>query len=80
VRSRAAEWKVDPARLGALGFSAGAIITLELALGDEKIVRPAFVGVIYGPLGARNVPADAPPMFTALGAGPSNQQRPANCV
>ena len=68
VRGRAAEWKVDPARLGALGFSAGAIIALELALGEEKIERPAFVGVIYGPLGARKVPDDAPPMFAVLAA------------
>lgn len=71
VRSRAAEWNVDPSRIGALGFSAGAMLALELALGEEKAARPAFAGVIYGPLSARDVPANAPPMFTALAADDS---------
>jgi len=67
VRSRAAEWHIDPKRVGMIGFSAGAMLTLatELTGGDAK---PAFMGIIYGPLAAVNVPADAPPMFVALAA------------
>jgi len=56
-----------PAKIGMVGFSAGAMLTLttELSGGDAK---PAFIGIIYGPLSAVEVPADAPPMFVALAA------------
>ena len=67
IRRRAAEWKIDPNRIGMVGFSAGAMLTLltELAGQDAK---PAFIGIIYGPLAAVTVPADAPPLFVALAA------------
>lgn len=67
VRSRAAEWGVDPERIGMVGFSAGAMLTVATALvgGDAK---PAFIGDIYGPLSAFEVPDDAPPLFIALAA------------
>ena len=67
IRRRAAGWKIDPDRIGMVGFSAGAMLTLltELAGQDAK---PAFIGIIYGPLGAVTVPADAPPLFVALAA------------
>ena len=67
IRSRAKEWKVDPDRIGMVGFSAGAMLTMATSLsgGDAK---PAFIGNIYGPLSATTVPADAPPMFVALAA------------
>lgn len=67
IRRRAAEWHVDPDRIGMVGFSAGGMLTLATALagGDAK---PAFIGDIYGPLGAVTVPDDAPPLFAALAA------------
>lgn len=67
VRARSREWRVDPDRIGMVGFSAGAMLTLAttLAARDSK---PAFVGYIYGPLAPMAVPADAPPMFVALAA------------
>lgn len=67
VRRRSAEWRVDPNRIGMVGFSAGAMLTLVTTLegGDAK---PAFIGIIYGPLAPVSVPADAPPMFVALAA------------
>jgi acetyl esterase/lipase len=67
IRKRLAEWHVDPARIGMVGFSAGAMLTLETAL-REPDARPAFIGTIYGPLEPVAVPADAPPMFVALAA------------
>ena len=67
VRSRAGEWKVDPKRVGMVGFSAGAMLTLATALAGED-AKPAFIGNIYGPLEPVTVPADAPPMFVALAA------------
>lgn len=71
VRSRAAEWKVDPSRVGMIGFSAGAMATLKAVLGapaddDPQTGAPDFIGYIYGPMERVNVPADAPPMFAAL--------------
>lgn len=66
LRSRAHEWGVDPARLGFLGFSAGAGLATEIATGDAS-TRPDFVGIIYGAL-ERAVPADAPPAFIASAA------------
>lgn len=67
VRARSREWKIDPKRVGMVGFSAGAMLTLATTLsgGDAK---PAFIGDIYGPLDAVKIPADAPPLFVALAA------------
>ena len=58
---------VDPNRIGMVGFSAGAMLTLTTALAGQD-AKPAFIGDIYGPVGAMNVPADAPPLFIALAA------------
>lgn len=68
IRSRASEWHVDPARIGMVGFSAGAMLTMATTLNGQPDAKPAFVGNIYGPLAAVTVPADAPPMFVALAA------------
>ena len=67
VRQRAAEWRIDPDRIGMVGFSAGAMLTLATTL-SAKDAKPAFIGLIYGPLSPVTVPADAPPMFVALAA------------
>ena len=67
VRSRASAWHVDPDRIGMLGFSAGAMLTMATALHGQD-ARPAFIGNIYGPLGAMKPAADAPPLFIALAA------------
>lgn len=66
VRARAAAWRIDPARVGFLGFSAGAITALSVGLAPRKADRPDFIGPIYGPMWARAVPRDAPPMFAAI--------------
>lgn len=63
VRQRASEWGVDPSRVGVLGFSAGAYLAADLAIGDAAS-RPDFVGLIYGGL-RMPVPANAPPAFIA---------------
>lgn len=66
IRARAAEWRVDPERVGALGFSAGAMTALNAAAATGG-QRPDFIGYIYGPmLAPAAVPADAPPMFNAI--------------
>src|SRR4029079_14470581 len=67
IRRRAAEWKIDPDRIGMVGFSAGAMLTMATALVGED-AQPAFIGNIYGTLAAGTGPADAPPLFVALAA------------
>ena len=59
VRSRAAEWGIDPARIGVMGFSAGAHLSAALSCNFEKRTyavvdaadnascRPDFVMLIY---------------------------------
>jgi len=67
VRKRAAEWHVDPDRIGMVGFSAGAGLTMAATLAGQD-AKPAFIGIIYGSLAPVTVPADAPPLFVALAA------------
>jgi acetyl esterase/lipase len=67
IRSRAAEWGIDPDRIGMVGFSAGAMLTMATALAGED-AKPAFIGNIYGSLAPITPPADAPPLFIALAA------------
>jgi acetyl esterase/lipase len=68
VRRQAAKWGVDPKRVGMMGFSAGAMTTLEVALSSSPETMPAFIAPIYGTMTTVDVPADAPPMFNALAA------------
>ena len=65
VRSRAKEWNIDPTKVGMIGFSAGAMLTMSTTL-YGKDANPAFIGDIYGPLNAMKVPDNAPPLFIAL--------------
>ncbi len=67
IRNRAGDWKIDPDRIGMVGFSAGAMLTMATALVGEN-AKPAFIGNIYGPLASMTVPDDAPPLFVALAA------------
>jgi acetyl esterase/lipase len=67
VRARTREWKVDPKRIGMVGFSAGAMLAMATTLNGVD-AKPAFIGDIYGPLEPLTVPADAPPLFAALAA------------
>jgi len=67
IRKRAKEWQIDPDRVGMIGFSAGAMLTISTTL-YGKDAKPAFIGDIYGPLAKVDVPSDAPPLFVALAA------------
>lgn len=67
VRSRADEWGVDPRRIGMVGFSAGAMLTMATTLAGED-ARPAFIASVYGPLAPLTVPKGAPPLFVAIAA------------
>lgn len=82
VRSRAAEWSVDPDRLGVMGFSAGGELAARASMvfdaGDPGAAdpverqgnRPAFQALIYP--GRSHVIAptsDSPPAFLSWGTG-----------
>jgi acetyl esterase/lipase len=67
IRSRAAEWRIDPDKVGMIGFSAGAGVTMATVFSGTD-PGPAFIGNIYGSLAPVEVPAGAPPMFVALAA------------
>jgi acetyl esterase/lipase len=66
VRARAAEWKVNPNRIGIMGFSAGGYVTIGVATGYTPESRPDFAMPIYGVAPSYAVPADAPPLFVAV--------------
>lgn len=66
VRAHAAKYGIDPARVGMMGFSAGAMTTRRVGLDADTPSRPAFLGYIYGPQDAEPVAADAPPLFDAI--------------
>ena len=77
VRAHAAEWGIDPKRIGAVGFSAGGENVSGIAFGsgdgdpksndpvERENGKPSFIVEIYpGPLGIpAEVPKDAPPAF-----------------
>jgi acetyl esterase/lipase len=64
VRARAREWDIDPARIGMIGFSAGAFLVVDVAMRGAPL---AFVAAIYGgETLCKPVPADAPPLFACI--------------
>lgn len=65
IVKRAAEWGVDTARLGMIGFSAGAGLTMHCTL-NSKLMELDFIGPIYGGMGPVDVPKNAPPMFNVI--------------
>lgn len=66
VRNNAGKWGVDPAKVGMIGFSAGAMTTLGAAIEPDAAARPDFIAPVYGPRIPGPIPADAPPMFLAI--------------
>lgn len=65
IIDRAKEWGVDTNRIGMIGFSAGAGLTMHSTL-HSKTMKLAFIGPIYGGMGAVEVPENAPPMFNVI--------------
>ena len=81
VRSRAAEWRVDPERLGVLGFSAGGELAALVAMRGEparaeapdpierESSRPAFQVLVYPGRSQNILPTpQSPPAFLLCGA------------
>jgi acetyl esterase/lipase len=73
ARRNAAAWRIDPARVGIMGFSAGGGIAVGTALAERSDASPDFLVSLYGPsLQDVNVPAHAPPLFIAVGSSHFN--------
>lgn len=82
IRSRASEWKIDPKRVGIMGFSAGGEVVSLAAFGvsdgnaaaadsiDRLSGRPDFLVYVYpGPVGIPDsIPREAPPAFLCVAA------------
>jgi len=65
IVNRAKEWGVDTNRIGMIGFSAGAGLTMHATL-NSKTMDLTFIGPIYGGMGSVEVPENAPPMFNVI--------------
>jgi acetyl esterase/lipase len=65
ILKRSKEWGVDVDRIGMIGFSAGAGLTMHSTL-NSKTMKLAFIGPIYGGMGPVEVPKNAPPMFNVI--------------
>lgn len=66
VRSHAAEYNINPKRIGFMGFSAGGTVTMGTVFNATAANRPDFAAPIYPYMNAlknQTVPADAPPLF-----------------
>ena len=66
ARELAPQFGVRADALGMIGFSAGAFLTVDVAV-DPRAEQLAFIAPIYGgETRGAPVPADAPPLFTAV--------------
>jgi len=65
IVKRAKEWDIDTGRIGMVGFSAGAGLTMHSTL-NSQTMDLAFIAPIYGGMGPVEVPKDAPPMFSVI--------------
>jgi dienelactone hydrolase len=65
VRNNSGKWNINPNKIGIMGFSAGGMLTLEVAFNHSEQSRPDFIGVIYGSMGFEGIPNDPMPMFMA---------------
>jgi dienelactone hydrolase len=80
VRSRAAEWGINPARVGVAGFSAGGEVAALVAMRNDagkqdaadiierESSRPDFQAMIYPGTSGKIIPTkDSPPIFLLAG-------------
>ena len=69
VRQHAAQYKIDPNRIGFMGFSAGGTVALSVVYNANEDNRPDFVAPIYADVHTAigsTVPAARTPIFIAL--------------
>jgi endo-1,4-beta-xylanase len=73
VRERAAEWHLDPERIGIMGFSAGGEVAAMAGTTPQDGARPAFMALLYPGLqraGLKPGPS-TPPVFISFASDDS---------
>ena len=65
LRANAGKFGIGADRIGFMGFSAGAITTMGVAMNVSPADRPNFGAPIYGAMQDKDPPKDAPPLFIA---------------
>jgi acetyl esterase/lipase len=69
IRRNAQQWRINPARVGIMGFSAGGGVAVGTAMAAKSDAYPDFMFSIYGPaLQDVHVTDYAPPLFIAVGS------------
>jgi acetyl esterase/lipase len=68
VRTEAQRWGLSAHRIGMIGFSAGAVLAVDVALKADRMSRPDLVASIYGSLPAETKGDALPPAFIAVAA------------
>lgn len=63
VRANAAGYGISPDRIGMMGFSAGAIATMEAVVAGDAASRPDFAVPVYGAMTNGGPSKDSPPLF-----------------
>ena len=70
VRAHAEEFGISPQRVGVIGFSAGAMLTISLVMTSPEGAEPDFVAPLYTDVNALMrplaIPRWAPPAFIAM--------------
>ena len=73
VRQNADKWRIDTAKIGYLGFSAGGGVGIGAALRADNQHRAAFIATVFGPsLIDVEVPQNAPKLFIATRSNHKN--------
>jgi dienelactone hydrolase len=68
VSSRAAEWKINPKAIGAIGFSAGSRTLIRLLEQKKEAALLDHAALIYPPMTQAVVGGPRPPLFAAIAA------------
>jgi len=66
VRKNAEKFGVNPDRIGFMGFSAGAMTTMNVVLRGDEATSPNFIAPIYGGMPPVPAPKNGPPAFIVV--------------
>lgn len=65
IRTHAAEYGIDPDKIGVVGFSAGGALALDILYQHSELSKPNLVGLVYGAMAQPQFPDDPCPLFIA---------------